>query len=193
MTLATELDASDLEELVKAYKARVQEELGRPFPEDVHEQLWGAIGAVFGSWMNQRAVTYRRLHDIPESWGTAVTVMTMFPPERAGILLTEDPNRPDQGRIIIEAAYGLGEAIVSGEITPDHYVVLRDDGAIVEAFIPDQEKGRVLADHEVVALRDLGLRLEAFFASPQDVEWCFRGNELLLLQSRPITTLGVHG
>src|ERR1700722_13392371 len=71
-TLDTDLNADDLEKLVTQYKARVEEETGKPFPQDPHAQLWGAIGAVFGSWMNPRAITYRRLHNIPASWGTAV-------------------------------------------------------------------------------------------------------------------------
>src|ERR1700730_4511674 len=69
-TLDTDLDASDWAEVIARYKERVEEESGKPFPQDPHAQLWGAIGAVFGSWMNQRAITYRRLHNIPESWGT---------------------------------------------------------------------------------------------------------------------------
>src|SRR6185437_8454360 len=75
--LDTDLMADDWAELTELYKKRVQEELGQPFPQDPHAQLWGAIGAVFGSWMNQRANTYRRLHGIPESWGTAVNVQAM--------------------------------------------------------------------------------------------------------------------
>ena len=74
--------------------------------------------------------------------------------------------------MVIEGAPGLGEAIVSGEVTPDHYVVSRDDGSVVESFIPDDERSRVLSDQELDGLRMLGLRLEAFFGSPQDVEWC---------------------
>ena len=76
-TLDTELSADDWIALVERYKERLEEEHGEPFPQDPHEQLWGAIGAVFGSWMNQRAITYRRLHNIPESWGTAVNVQAM--------------------------------------------------------------------------------------------------------------------
>ena len=64
---------------------------------------------------------------------------------------------------------------------------------VVDAFIPDEARGRVLSDAELKRLQDIGLRLEAFFGSPQDVEWCIRGGELLVLQSRPITTLGAHG
>ena len=75
--LDTEMTADDWKNIVAEYKARVREVLGRDFPSDPKEQLWGAISAVFGSWMNQRANTYRRLHDIPESWGTAVSVQSM--------------------------------------------------------------------------------------------------------------------
>src|SRR5690606_19095081 len=77
VSLDTELDAADLEKLVAEFKAVVQEQLGRPFPQDPREQLKGAVAAVFGSWMTARAVTYRRLHGIPESWGTAVNVQAM--------------------------------------------------------------------------------------------------------------------
>jgi pyruvate,orthophosphate dikinase len=79
------------------YKERVEEETGKPFPQDPHEQLWGAIGAVFGSWMNARAVTYRRLHDIPESWGTAVNVQAMVfgnmgETSATGVAFTRNPS-----------------------------------------------------------------------------------------------------
>ena len=70
----TALSPADWEKVVESYKDMVHAELGRPFPQDPQEQLWGAIGAVFGSWMNPRANTYRRLHDIPANWGTAVNV-----------------------------------------------------------------------------------------------------------------------
>src|SRR5579871_1821344 len=76
-TLDTDLGAEDWAELVTSFKARIEKLRGAPFPQDPHAQLWGAIGAVFGSWMNQRAITYRRLHSIPESWGTAVNVQAM--------------------------------------------------------------------------------------------------------------------
>ena len=76
-TLDTDLSAQDWIELVERYKERLEAEHGEPFPQDPRLQLWGAIGAVLGSWMNQRAITYRRLHDIPQSWGTAVNVQAM--------------------------------------------------------------------------------------------------------------------
>jgi pyruvate,water dikinase len=123
----------------------------------------------------------------------AVVVQEMVQADKSGVMFTVDPIRNRRDCMVIEGAPGLGEAIVSGEITPDHYVVSRDDGSVVDAFIPDEERGRVLSDGELHTLRDIGLRIEAFFGSPQDVEWCIRASELLVLQSRPITTLGTHG
>ena len=123
----------------------------------------------------------------------AVVVQEMVQADKSGVMFTVDPIRNRRDCMIIEGAPGLGEAMVSGEITPDHYVVSRDDGSSVDAFIPDEARGRVLSEAELKTLRDIGLRLEAFFGSPQDVEWCIRGGELLVLQSRPITTLGAHG
>ncbi len=95
--LDTDLDADDWVELVGRYKERLEEEHGEPFPQDPHKQLWGAIGAVFGSWMNQRAITYRRLHNIPESWGTAVNVQAMVfgnmgETSATGVAFTRNPS-----------------------------------------------------------------------------------------------------
>ena len=96
-TLDTDLTAEDWEELVGRYKQRLEEEHGEPFPQDPFKQLWGAISAVFGSWMNQRAVTYRRLHNIPESWGTAVNVQAMVfgnmgETSATGVAFTRNPS-----------------------------------------------------------------------------------------------------
>src|SRR6185295_8669664 len=105
---------------------------GKPFPTDPWEMLSSAVSAVFESWNSERAIKYRDHHNVRGLAGTAVTVMTMFPSERSGILFTEDPNRPDQGRIIIEASYGLGEAIVRGHVEPDIFCVDRKTNAILE-------------------------------------------------------------
>ena len=96
-SLDTDLTADDWAELVERYKKRVKDELGKPFPQDPEQQLWGAIGAVFGSWMNQRANTYRRLHNIPESWGTAVNVQAMVfgnmgETSATGVAFTRNPS-----------------------------------------------------------------------------------------------------
>src|SRR3984893_8503051 len=96
-TLDTDLSADDWDSIIDRYKERVEEESGKPFPQDPHAQLWRAIGAVFGSWMNQRAITYRRLHAIPESWGTAVNVQAMVfgnmgETSATGVAFTRNPS-----------------------------------------------------------------------------------------------------
>src|SRR5579885_1553136 len=110
-TLDTDLSADDWAELVDRYKKRVHDELGHPFPQDPHEQLWGAIGAVFGSWMNQRAITYRKLHNLPESWGTAVNVQAMVfgnmgDTSATGVAFTRNPSTGEKklyGEFLINA------------------------------------------------------------------------------------------
>src|ERR1700728_1032413 len=122
-TLDTELDASDWSEVIARYKERVEEESGKPFPQDPHDQLWGAIGAVFSSWMNQRAITYRRLHSIPESWGTAVNVQAMVfgnmgDDSATGVAFTRNPSTGEKklyGEFLINAQ---GEDVVAGIRTP---------------------------------------------------------------------------
>ncbi len=121
--LDTDLEAEDWAELVTRYKERVKEEHGTPFPQDPHAQLWGAIGAVFGSWMNQRANTYRRLHAIPESWGTAVNVQAMVfgnmgDTSATGVAFTRNPSTGERrlyGEFLINAQ---GEDVVAGIRTP---------------------------------------------------------------------------
>src|SRR5262249_25961901 len=113
----------DWADLVVRYKKRVKDELGHDFPQDPHEQLWGAIGAVFGSWMNQRAITYRRLHNIPENWGTAVNVQAMVfgnmgDTSATGVAFTRNPSTGEKklyGEFLINAQ---GEDVVAGIRTP---------------------------------------------------------------------------
>ena len=122
-TLDTELSADDWAALIKRYKTRVKEETGEDFPQDPHKQLWGAIGAVFGSWMNARANTYRRLHNIPESWGTAVNVQAMVfgnmgDTSATGVAFTRNPSTGERalyGEFLINAQ---GEDVVAGIRTP---------------------------------------------------------------------------
>ena len=123
LTLDTDLGADDWHDLVGQYKDLVKNELGHPFPEDMDEQLWGAIGAVFGSWMNQRAVTYRRLHDIPAEWGTAVSVQAMVFGNMGqdcatGVAFTRNPATGEDvfyGEYLVDAQ---GEDVVAGIRTP---------------------------------------------------------------------------
>src|SRR5690606_38233517 len=119
VALDTELSADDLKELVAQYKAKVMEEWGKPFPADVQEQLWGAICAVFNSWMSPRAKKYRELHDIPESWGTAVTVQStvfgnMGDDCATGVAFTRNPSTGEKkyyGEFLVNAQ---GEDVVAG-------------------------------------------------------------------------------
>src|SRR6185295_32675 len=122
-TLDTDLTADDWAELIVKYKTRVREEIGEDFPQDPGLQLWGAIGAVFGSWMNQRANTYRRLHNIPESWGTAVNVQAMVfgnmgDTSATGVAFTRNPSTGEKalyGEFLVNAQ---GEDVVAGIRTP---------------------------------------------------------------------------
>jgi pyruvate,water dikinase len=157
------------------------------------EAVLDRVRECWASLFSPRALFYRAQKAVLSDTRMAVVVQEMVQADRSGVMFTVDPIRNRRDCMVIEGAQGLGDAIVSGEVTPDHYVLSRDDGSIVEVFIPDDERGRVLSGDELGALRALGLRLEAFFGSPQDVEWCVRGGDILLLQSRPITTLGSHG
>ena len=122
-TLDTDLTGDDWVDLVGRYKDAVARETGKDFPQDPHAQLWGAIGAVFSSWMNARAVTYRRLHDIPESWGTAVNVQAMVfgnmgETSATGVAFTRNPSTGESklyGEFLINAQ---GEDVVAGIRTP---------------------------------------------------------------------------
>ena len=122
-TLDTDLTGDDWVDLVGRYKDAVARETGKDFPQDPHDQLWGAIGAVFSSWMNARAVTYRRLHDIPESWGTAVNIQAMVfgnmgETSATGVAFTRNPSTGESrlyGEFLINAQ---GEDVVAGIRTP---------------------------------------------------------------------------
>ena len=147
----------------------------------------------WASFFSPRALFYRAQKAVLSDTRMAVVVQEMVQADKSGVMFTVDPIRNRRDCMVIEGAPGLGEAIVSGEVTPDHYVVSRADGAVVDAFVPDDDRGRALADGELDQLRTMGLQIETFFGAPQDVEWCIRGPELFVLQSRPITTLGAHG
>jgi pyruvate,water dikinase len=165
----------------------------------------------WASFFAPRAIFYRAQKGVLTDTRMAVVVQEMVHATKSGVMFTVDPVMKRRDHMVIEAVFGLGEGIVSGMITPDHYVVDREDGSLVREFIATQrvavvhdvpaggtthkelsdEEGsaRVLSEVQLNALREMGLRLEAFFGAPQDVEWCIRDRDLLLLQSRPITTL----
>src|SRR6195952_3700753 len=182
--LDTDLTAKDLKKIAGLFKARVQKELGRPFPEDVHEQLWGAIGAVFGSWRSPRAGTYRRIHNIPEEWGTAVTVQAMVFGNRGetsatGVAFTRDPSTGEHllyGEFLINAQ---GEDVVAGIRTPQP----------ISKIVRERQGGRKPSMEEAMpaAFAELSAicrRLEAHYRDMQDLEFTVQEGKLFMLQTR---------
>jgi pyruvate,water dikinase len=163
------------------------------------------INAVFDSWNNDRAVVYRKHHDVRGLAGTAVNVQMMFPSEVSGILFTQDPNDLASGRMIVEASYGLGEAVVSGDVSPDRFSVSRDDPAdfsaapghkarVVAALggsSPRDPDAPSLSGEQLAELCGLGLKIEEFFGHPVDVEWGWAEGRFALLQARAIRGLEV--
>ncbi|MBU6508538.1 MAG: pyruvate, phosphate dikinase, partial [Alphaproteobacteria bacterium] len=126
--LDTELTAAQWQEVIEAYKTLVQQELNKPFPQAPEEQLWGAIGAVFSSWMNQRAITYRRLHGIPVDWGTAVNVQAMVFGNMGddcatGVAFTRNPSTGVNEFYGEYLANAQGEDVVAGIRTPQHLTI----------------------------------------------------------------------
>jgi len=182
--LDTDLDADDWAKIVARYKEGVQAELGRPFPQDPHEQLWGAIGAVFGSWMNARAITYRRLHNLPESWGTAVNVQAMVfgnmgETSATGVAFTRNPSTGENqlyGEFLINAQ---GEDVVAGIRTPQEIseaarVAAKSDKPSMETAMPE-------AFAELVRIYE---RLERHYRDMQDLEFTVEKGRLWMLQTR---------
>jgi len=182
--LDTDLDADDLKRIAALYQAAVQKELGKPFPEDVQEQLWGAIGAVFGSWQSARAKTYRRLHDIPEEWGTAVNIQAMVFGNRGatsatGVAFTRDPATGEHllyGEFLINAQ---GEDVVAGIRTPQP----------ISKVVRERQGGKKPSMEEAMPetyaeLMAIGARLEAHYRDMQDVEFTVQEGKLFMLQTR---------
>jgi pyruvate, orthophosphate dikinase len=183
-TLDTDLSAEDWSELVVRYKERVEEELGRPFPQKPEEQLWGAIGAVFGSWMNQRANTYRRLHNIPESWGTAVNVQAMVfgnmgDTSATGVAFTRNPSTGEKklyGEFLINAQ---GEDVVAGIRTPQE--ITEEARREAGSDKPSMESAMPAAFKELVRIYG---KLEKHYRDMQDMEFTVEQGKLWMLQTR---------
>ncbi len=180
----TELDAADLQRLVKTFKQLVREETDTDFPQDPMDQLWGAVGAVFASWMNQRAITYRRLNDIPASWGTAVNVQAMVFGNlgedcATGVAFTRDPSVGTNlfyGEYLINAQ---GEDVVAGIRTPGPLTKAARleagaDGLSMEEAMPEVYQ----------QLADVRLILEKHYTDMQDLEFTVQQNKLYMLQTR---------
>jgi pyruvate, orthophosphate dikinase len=172
VALDTELDAGDLKEMVARFKQAVLDRTGKTFPEDPREQLWGAITAVFGSWMNDRAIAYRRLYDIPDNWGTAVNVQTMVygntgEESGTGVAFTRDPATGENvfyGEFLVNAQ---GEDVVAGVRTP------RPVSELEQVFPPAYE--------QLVAVRQT---LERELRDMQDFEFTIERGRLYMLQTR---------
>jgi pyruvate,orthophosphate dikinase len=182
--LDTELDAGDWKRIAGLFKAEVQKLLGRPFPEDVNDQLWGAIGAVFGSWSGARAKTYRRIHDIPEEWGTAVNVQAMVFGNRGdtsctGVAFTRDPSTGERalyGEFLINAQ---GEDVVAGIRTPQS--ITRKAREASGSRRPSMEEAIPAAFAELSRIADL---LEKHYRDVQDMEFTVQQGRLYMLQTR---------
>ncbi len=180
--LDTDLNAADLKQLVDLFKKKVQEEIGQGFPEDPEEQLWGAIGAVFGSWMNQRAITYRKLNDIPAEWGTAVNVQSMVYGNMGddcatGVAFTRDPSTGENyfyGEYLVNAQ---GEDVVAGIRTPQPINKAKHK----EGDLPAMEDVMPDCYAQLDKIRET---LEKHYREMQDIEFTIEKGKLYMLQTR---------
>jgi pyruvate,orthophosphate dikinase len=183
-SLDTELTADDWVDLVGKYKDAVARETGEDFPQDPHAQLWGAIGAVFSSWMNARAVTYRRLHDIPESWGTAVNIQSMVfgnmgDTSATGVAFTRNPSTGEKrlyGEFLINAQ---GEDVVAGIRTPQDITehARQESGS-------DKASMEVAMPEAFAELTRIYTLLEKHYRDMQDMEFTVEQGKLWMLQTR---------
>ncbi len=197
-------DAPPDRELGRKYLDVYRQQTGRQFPTEPWGVLAECINAVLDSWWNERAVAYRKRNDIRGLRGTAVNVQMMFPSEVSGIVFTRDPNDLRSGRMIIEASYGLGESVVSGDVTPDRFLVGRDDLSVTAelghkhrhvsalgAAADFDADAASLTTEQVRELAALALEIEEHFGHPVDVEFGWSGGRFGLLQSRRIRGLEV--
>jgi pyruvate,water dikinase len=174
------------------------------------DDVLARIRECWASLYGARVVAYRRVQRIEEEPTIAVVVQRMVASERSGVMFTADPATGDRSRVVIEAALGLGEVVVSGAVEPDTYVVAKDGPAVLAVRVGRQafriegdpaggdrrvplteaeQSGRVLSDDEVVALARLAMTAEHHYGEPQDMEWAIADGRILVVQSRPITTL----
>lgn len=182
--LDTQMSADEWTSVIDRYKLVLEEELGQQFPQDPNEQLWGAIGAVFSSWMNARAITYRKLHDIPAEWGTAVNIQAMVfgnlgDSSATGVAFTRNPSTGDNalyGEFLVNAQ---GEDVVAGirtpqNITEDARIEAGSDRPSLEKLMPD-------AFGEFLGICE---RLETHYLDMQDLEFTIERGKLWMLQTR---------
>ncbi|WP_066550964.1 MULTISPECIES: pyruvate, phosphate dikinase [unclassified Sphingomonas] len=182
--LDTDLSADDWKRLVDEYKSIVQELWGKPFPQDVHDQLWGAVGAVFGSWQSERAKVYRKLNNIPGDWGTAVNVQAMVfgnmgDTSATGVAFTRDPSTGDAayyGEFLINAQ---GEDVVAGIRTPQYLTRAARETAGAKPMSMEEAMPETYA--ELASVFDL---LERHYRDMQDIEFTVERAKLWMLQTR---------
>jgi pyruvate,water dikinase len=174
--------------------------------EDVLDAVRGCWASVYGA----RVIAYRAANAVDAVPSLGVVVQEMVPSERSGVMFTADPSTGGTDRIVIEAAMGQGEVVVSGQVEPDTYVLRKDGPTLLHTRVghqtrsivrgpdcadltvtlsPEEGRRRVLTDDEVVELARLGQSVEDHYGSPQDIEWAMVGGTIFLVQSRPITTL----
>ena len=184
ISVDTALSADDWARIIVDYKAAVQTELGAPFPQDAPAQLWGAVGAVFASWMNDRAKFYRRMHDIPESWGTAVNIQSMVfgnmgDTSATGVAFTRNPSTGESrlyGEFLINAQ---GEDVVAGIRTPQALTraareEMGDRAPSMEEALPEM----------FLEFKAVVERLERHYRDMQDIEFTVERGKLYMLQTR---------
>ena len=184
LTLDTDLSAEQWRDVIVGYKAKVLEASGKPFPQDAKDQLWGAIGAVFSSWMNARAITYRRLNSIPADWGTAVNVQAMVfgnmgETSATGVAFTRNPStgvKELYGEFLVNAQ---GEDVVAGIRTPQNITEVArkfagSDKPSLESIMP-------AVFHQFVETTQL---LEKHYRDMQDLEFTVERGKLWMLQTR---------
>ena len=184
VTEDTEITAQGWKTIVANYKEMVRRELGRPFPEDPQEQLWGAIGAVFGSWMVPRAITYRNIHDIPADWGTAVNVQSMVFGNMGddcatGVAFTRDPANGENffyGEYLVNAQ---GEDVVAGIRTPQSLTIQGKEKEGSE--LPSMEE---VMPEVFKQLDEVRGKLEKHYRDMQDIEFTVQQGNLYMLQTR---------
>ena len=180
----TELEAKHWESLVGEYKKIVENEVGKPFPQDVHEQLWGAMTAVFGSWESDRAIVYRRLNDISSAWGTAVNIQAMVfgnmgETSATGVAFTRNPSDGDAryyGEFLINAQ---GEDVVAGIRTPQYLTLAARKEAGAKPLSMEEAMPETFT--ELAAVFDM---LERHYRDMQDIEFTVERGKLWMLQTR---------
>jgi len=190
-----ELNVEDLKELVKRFKAMIKAKLKKDFPTDPQEQLWGAIGAVFGSWNNERAILYRKMNGFDDSWGTAVTVQSMVFGNMGdrcatGVAFTRDPSTGEKsfyGEYLINAQ---GEDVVAGIRTPQQVTIKGSQKWAKENGVSEKERKEKYPSLEEYMpkaykqLQDVYMKLEKHYKDMQDIEFTIQNEQLWMLQTR---------